>query len=359
MRNILINLFIALFTFDAVGTSLIAPRPQIDPNEILWFHNFKEGIFVFRGNGMLQYESVQQRTPSESILSVTDYAYPTSHLLVLAVKTPLLVHVRPAFTGYIIDVYSLNQSKKVNHFNLEQLPSGPIYDLKGDPNQLTLGLASNTAAYTISLESGMVVSHTPWVDEYRVEGVVIETNSQTYITFYENRIIGLDKAGKILWKQPVNMNSVFVEPFPCGSECKACIAFWDYEGREDQFQCLNPRTGAIIWGWGGGYQDLRGLSRDGLLQAWFQNGQLNLTNFPNQKKVTVSSVQDMPDVMFSATNKIAYCLPALTAGKEDLKSHTYPLSRKSQKLQIIDCISGSMSQEVDLTQSKPRSEERK
>jgi hypothetical protein len=329
----------------------IPSHPEFDPNEIQWFNNFRAGILVFRGNGMLQYASGQQTTP-QSLFLVTDYVYPTSHLSVMETKNPILTHVRSAFTGYIIDVYSIDQGTRINRFDLCYLPSARISDVKSDPNRMTLLLASDTAVYTISLESGMVVSQTQWVYEGPVEGVYVNSDTQTHVVFYENHLIGRDTTGNVLWNKPIDMNSVYIEPFCCTNAYKPCIIFLDTDGREDQFECLDARTGVIIWAHSGGYQALRGLSQDGLRQAWFRSGQMTITNLPSQHEVSVSTIQDMPDVIFSSTSKIAYCLPALTAGKENTKSKTYPLFRKTQKLQVIDSTSGNLIREVDLTQGK-------
>lgn len=329
----------------------IRPHPEFDPNEILWFNDFRAGILVFRGNGMLQYASEQQTTP-QSLFLVTDYIYPTSRLSVMETKNPILTHVRPAFTGYIIDVYSIDQGTRINRFDLSNLPSARISDVRSDPNRMTLMLASDTAVYTISLESGMVVSQSQWVYEGPVEAVYVNSDTQTHVIFYENRLVGRDTTGKVLWNKPINMNSVYVEPFCCTNGYKPCIIFLDTDGREDQFECLNPQTGDIIWARSGGYRDLRGISQDGLHQAWFRSGQMTITHLPSKHEVSVSTIQDMPDVIFSSNNKIAYCLPALTAGKEDTKTNTYPLFRKSQKLRLIDSTSGDLIREGDLSPGK-------
>lgn len=253
----------------------------------------------------------------------------------------------------LIDFYDLYLGKKLRTVRMKNDFGLTGLGFSGDGKYFySCGLESWSIS-CIDVKSGDIIWRSSL--DFSVSDAYMRADGKSYVIFsFSNQIAAYNKDGDVLWR--IKTKDFWVRPTLQPLEPSDVVLVFP-EGGDERYEiaAMSLQDGSIMWRKPEiEDQSIRSTTKDRKKQAIYMNGNMCISHYPEDKIIKIPGIKERCDAVFSQDGKTLFCLPELKRVHVNKEKLIVNRERSSHLLKIVDCNTGKIVKEIELTKPAVR-----
>ena len=344
----------------AWALSIVPTKPVYDPQEILWFSVTQSNLVTVSADSSVKFwDFASGKKLSEFVLPTNETPRLDEYTLAVSTNHSAKLAVIAGNVDFQGDINSRvmvfdASGRLASDFAVTLIgPYNCGFAANGDALILADSPPNNAVVFGCEATSGKKLWRAESDDDVQT-GTIALADGRCYVNFCrDGRLRTRNHKGKRVWDWVVPKNK-FAEPgyWPDSPALPYVVVFISdkTDDQKTELIALSAKDGSIVWREPNPrFGSLKAVSRDGRHQAFFRQGQIEITALPEQTKPQVVALHEEMEAIFSSDGHFLLCLPALTKISEDKYQNHYTAARHSSLMSVVSVETGKILKQFSLS----------